>query len=195
MSSFILFLSTLLFRENCDIIQKNDKDYFLSPKYVMKEGLDSFISRVRDQFPEIDSKRKLLKYMPFFVKTKAFGWSTQCTCIRHANFANSLDYINQLIPFIKNDKFEKLSYDNFQDYFCCDEAKTDEKNRIQQMYTCFLRWETSHCFDHKKAKSSCHGKITYSVKINYSESKLIKNYNQYFIKIALICACHNLKNH
>ena len=120
----------------------------------MKEGLDSFILRVREQFPEIDSKRKLIKYMLFFVKTKTFGWATQCTCIKHSNFANSLDYVNQLIPFIKNDGFAKLSYENFQDHFTCDEAKTDS----QKMYKCMSKWNISHCFKHKKAKSSCDGR-------------------------------------
>ena len=135
----------------------------------MKESLDSFISRVRDQFPEIDTKRKLMKYMLFFVKTKAYGWSTQCTCIKHSNFVNSMVYINQLIPFMKNHKFEEMSYDNFQDFFCCDEAKKDDENKIENMYRCFSRWETNHCFHHKKSKSSCKGILTYYFKIHYSE--------------------------
>ena len=158
-------ISSFSLRDNCEIIHKNGKDYFLSPKYVMKENLDSFIGRVREQFPEIDTKRKLMKYMLFFVKTKKYGWSTQCTCIKHSNFVNSLEYINQLIPFIKNDKFEELSYDNFQDYFCCEEVKKDDEKKIQNMYKCFSRWETNHCFHHKKTKPSCEGNLTYYSKI------------------------------
>ena len=127
----------------------------------MKEGLDSFISRVRDHFPELDTKRKLMKYMPFFVKTKSYGWATQCTCIKHANFANALAYINQLMSFVKNENYAELTYDNFQDFFACENAKKDDSRKIQNMYRCFSKWETTHCFAHKKAKSSCDGKMQF----------------------------------
>ena len=124
----------------------------------MKEGLDSFIARVQDQYPEIDTKPKLLKYMPFYIKTKTFGWSTQCCCIKHSNFDSSLNYINRLSKHIKGESFPELKYTNFEENFACLEAKQEDKNRILKMYRCFTKWESDHCFLHKKSKSTCIGK-------------------------------------
>ena len=81
----------------------------------MKEGLDAFLARVKQLYPEIDTKRKLVKYLPFFVRTKAYGWATQCTCVKHADFMNSLDYVNRLAANIEG--FTKITYENFQDHF------------------------------------------------------------------------------
>ena len=59
----------------------------------MKEGLDSFIDRVKDQFPEVDTKRKFLKYLLFFIKTKTFGWSTQ------SGFRSAQNVLNDSVLF------------------------------------------------------------------------------------------------
>ena len=150
---------TLIFRQHCEIIKaKNNKEYFLSSKFVMKEGLDAFLKRIQLHFPEIDSKRKLLKFIPFFVKTKAFGWATQCTCVKHADFVNSMDYVNRLAANI--DELPKLTYENFEDHFCCQDVLTDtnDSTKILKKLRCFSRWETNHCFRHKTKKSSCEGK-------------------------------------
>ena len=80
--SFSIFNSIFKYlSEKCERFMKDDIEYYISPKYILNENINAIFEKMRKQFPEITSKKKLFEFIPFFIKIKKTGWASQCTCI------------------------------------------------------------------------------------------------------------------
>ena len=152
-------ISYILFSQHCDKILQRNKDFFLSPRYILKVGIQQFLDAVQNDYPEIDNQRKLQKYLPFFIQKRSqLGWSHQCCCTVHGNFIEAISYINRLGEHVNNQILTLLSYDKVEE-LACNEAKSisNEYERNMAINKCFQNWSKKHCFQHKKYVPRCKG--------------------------------------